>query len=283
MKEHILLTGGSGFIGRNLLNELIDSKYKVTSISRTKIDYKYSYCIDLSNYNQLSKFINNLKKVDKVIHCAAIAHGQNPPKGFSTSEINSLILSNLLRALQKHEPHWVFLSSVAVYGNISDKEVPITLSPNPIDDYGFGKLNDENLLISKSKNLDILRLMPVYCEHNLKDIKKRVYIPKTNLKLMILPPPSYSFCHISNISSSILNCFKYSEGIRLHHIGDTEPVSQTKLINQFSGFSIIVPQIFFKIMLFLISKKLDIFINTHLMLRKVGLNNIYKIGSLKIK
>ena len=150
MKGHILITGGSGFIGKNLIYVLSESGYTITSVSRSSINHEKSFSIDLTSPKDTYKFINNINKVDAIIHCAAIAHGQKPPKGFTISKFNSLILNNLVSAFKEKQPHWIFLSSISVYGE-ANSELPIKLTkaPIPFNDYGHGKLNDENILISK--------------------------------------------------------------------------------------------------------------------------------------
>ena len=284
MKGHILITGSSGFIGKNLVYILSRSGYTITSVSRSMSNQEHSFSIDLTSLKETYKFINNINKVDAIIHCAAIAHGQNPPKGFTISKFNSLILNNLISAFKEKQPHWIFLSSISVYGK-TDSEIPIQLTKTPIpsNDYGYGKLNDENTLISKCTNLDILRLMPVYDKDNLEDIKKRVYIPKTNLRFKLLPSPKYSLCHISQVSGAILNCLKKSDGKKIHHIADEEPTSQNLLANQFSGLCIVIPQFFFKILLFVIPSKVAFFNNLYFMLKKLSLNNLYERGNINIK
>ena len=44
--------------------------------------------------------------------------------------------------------------------------------------------------------------MPVYDSKNIEDIKK-VYLPKTNIKIIINPSPIYSICNIQNVLSAV--------------------------------------------------------------------------------
>ena len=48
-KNHILITGGRGFIGGYLANHLNKSGFKVTTISRGTIDNERHLCADLTN------------------------------------------------------------------------------------------------------------------------------------------------------------------------------------------------------------------------------------------
>ena len=58
----ILLTGASGFIGKQVLNNLLERGYSVTAINfKNKIDTKHPnlnvFSLDLLNYSNIKKLI----------------------------------------------------------------------------------------------------------------------------------------------------------------------------------------------------------------------------------
>ena len=68
---NILVTGGTGFIGTNLVNELEKRNHNVlvTDINHSKLkNYKR---IDVSNYRQLDEIFKNGYEFDMVYHLAA--------------------------------------------------------------------------------------------------------------------------------------------------------------------------------------------------------------------
>mgnify|MGYP001249640046 CR=1 FL=1 len=279
LKKHILITGGTGYIGNFLRSKLLNSGYKVTSVSRSVGFNNNHFGIDLTNKKLVEEFAHKLSHVDIIIHCAAIAHGEKPPKNYSAADFNTLITKNLLKAFENNQVHWIFISSISVYGETHSKsQTPIIFSPKSVDKYGKGKLFDESLFISKCKNLDILRLMPVYDSENLKDIKKRVYFPKTNVKIAIWPSPFYSLCNIEKVLSAVHKSISYGSGQRIAHVGDNEPASQKDLLGWFSGITIFLPRALFSIVFFLLPKKPLFFRTIALMIKKIALNNIYEIG-----
>ena len=284
MKEHILVTGCSGFIGSAIVESLLDAGYRVSSVSRKTDKSKFSFSLDLTSRSEVCEFIKKSEPIDVVIHCAAIAHGETPPKSYTVSEFNSAMIDNLVSAFSEEQPHWIFLSSISVYGDSYFKSpVPMMELPLPSDNYGEGKLFDERSLIKACNHLDILRLMPVYDSYENKDIKKRIFIPKTGIKLRILPSPLYSFCHINILIEKVLGCIGKSSQLRLHQVGNHLPTSQDELIKAFAGPSLIIPQIFFKLLLFLLPHKFGLFRRIRFMIKKLSVSNTYELGVRELK
>lgn len=279
MKKHVLVTGGSGFIGSAIVQSLLDIGHIVSLVSRNSNKSDRSFSLDLTNSVKVSDYIKKSKPIDVVIHCAAIAHGEEPPKSYTVAEFNSEMIKNLVDAFSEKQPHWIFLSSISVYGS-SYCQIPIKMERLPLssDSYGQGKLRDEHSLISNCSHLDILRLMPVYNSYENKDIKKRIFIPKTGIKLRILPPPKYNFCHINVVIEKVYVCLGQTPGLRLHQVGNLLPTSQDDLLKVFPGPSILIPQIFFKFILYLLPQKSGLFGKIRFMIKKLGLSNTYELG-----
>jgi len=87
----ILLTGSTGFIGSNILDEL-SKKNLVYSITRNK-KYKntnYKKYIHFKNYEELNKKIKKIK-IDIVIHCAT-----HNVKNHKIEDVNKFVNSNIL-------------------------------------------------------------------------------------------------------------------------------------------------------------------------------------------
>lgn len=283
-KKHILITGATGYIGSYLSKNLSKDAFEITTISNSQENLSNHTLVDLSKEKQTHLFSKSLKSVDIIIHCAAIAHGQKPPKGFSVGNFNSIILKNLVSAFKDQTPHWIFLSSISVYGDAhSDKNIPLIKRPKPFNSYGIGKLNDEEYLMKNCQHLDIFRLMPVYDEKNLDDIKKRVYFPKTNIKILISPSPIHSLCNIKEVLYAVQNCMQFSKGQRYSNVGDTKPLKQSVIASWFDGKVFYLPQFIFKVLFKLLPKKFTLSRNIAFLIKKFALNNIYKIEIRSVK
>ena len=111
---HILITGGTGFIGGYLANKLMNSGYRVTTVSRSVGGNNNHICADLTNQEALNDLAKSLPSVDTIIHCAAIAHGEKPVGDHSVADFNTLISNNILRAFDRHQIRWIFISSISI-------------------------------------------------------------------------------------------------------------------------------------------------------------------------
>lgn len=284
MKSHILITGGTGFIGGYLAKGLTKAGYRVTTVSRSMGNIDNHVCADLTNKKAVIDLAEKLSSVDTIIHCAALAHKQKPMGNYSTAEYNTLILNNLLSGFNRRQRRWFFMSSISVYGEVFlESMVPILSQPEPAESYGVGKLCDEQLLILKCSNLNIFRLMPVYDSYNLHDVRKRVFLPNTEVKIMVRPAPLYSLCNVEEVLAAVEKYISYECGQRIIQVGDRQPTSQSDLVNWFPGIAIPVPQLLFRSLIYILPKKFSFSRAIGFKLKKLGLNNIYESGCRELK
>ena len=133
--KKIIVTGGSGFIGTNLVNYLIKKKYFVINIDKlTYSSNNYQNEIrNKKNYKLIRLDINNKKKLIQIIkknrpkalfNLAAETHVDRSidgPKSFINSNINGTFeILETLRFLQKKKinPMLIHISTDEVYGDI---------------------------------------------------------------------------------------------------------------------------------------------------------------------
>ena len=114
----ILVTGGAGFIGTNLCNELISRKYEVISsdLFNNEID-NYVRC-DVSKIRQLENIFNTFGPFDYVYHLAAEYGRWNGEEYYENLwETNIIGTKNMLRLQEKYNFRMIFFSSAEVYGD----------------------------------------------------------------------------------------------------------------------------------------------------------------------
>lgn len=115
-KEHYLITGGSGFLGINLIRHLLSKGHKVTSIDLEEFDYPEKDKINdiVGDVRKREDMNKALKGVDKVVHCAAALPLYSREEIFSTDVDGTRMV---LDTSKKHNvERVVYISSTAVYG-----------------------------------------------------------------------------------------------------------------------------------------------------------------------
>jgi nucleoside-diphosphate-sugar epimerase len=181
----ILVTGGAGLIGHNVVSRLerlghdvciMDIQTNYGIIPQDEIDYLMTERSKKFNSEIWLRDICNLEKVDRtfaieepeiVIHCASFPRQKvvnaNPAWG---SRVMSEGLLNLLESSNKYEVRkFIYISSSMVYGNFTD-DVKEDAVCRPQGQYGIMKLAGEWLVkdYSRRDNLcySIIRPSAVY-------------------------------------------------------------------------------------------------------------------------
>lgn len=152
----ILLTGGSGFVGRNTKEYLIDKGYEVYAPSSTELN-----CLDEYSVFEHLKANN----YDIVLHFAVYGDGIDKTKdGTKILEYNLRIFANFARYSHLYG-RMIYTWSGAEY----DKRYPIQMVKEvdlknhtiPIDQYGLMKYM-ANQIIEESTNIYNLRLFGIF-------------------------------------------------------------------------------------------------------------------------
>ena len=161
--KKVLVTGGAGFIGSNLVKKLILDKNEVVVID----DLSSGFISNISSIDGV-KYINGdirnrkqvndaIKGVEVVFHLAAsVGNKRSIDFPLIDSQINVLGTLNILEACVKEGVRKIVTSSSAgIFGEL--KTIPIK-EDHPIDPdspYGCSKLCEEKLCLSYSKLYDL--------------------------------------------------------------------------------------------------------------------------------
>ena len=164
-----LVTGGMGFIGSHLCEQLLQAGYNVLCLDNL-LSGKLANVAHLKSYPEFQSVIDditnpelNLTGIDVIFNLAASKKNiclSNPQKDL---QINGGGTLNLLQlAVKYHVKKFVHASTGSVYGNV--KPQVEDGKTNPVSYYGISKLAGENYVKLFAEKLDIaiLRYFHVY-------------------------------------------------------------------------------------------------------------------------
>ncbi|MDR0620205.1 MAG: NAD(P)-dependent oxidoreductase [Bacteroidales bacterium] len=155
-KQTILLTGGSGFIGRNIKESFLADKYEIIAPSSKELN-----CADKKSVDDF--FAATVPVFDYVIHSATKPGHRNAP------DHDNLFITNckMYYNLEQHKKQYgkmLIMGSGAIYdmrnniSNVSEDEFGTTI---PIDEHGFCKyITGRDIL--QSSNIYDLRIFGIF-------------------------------------------------------------------------------------------------------------------------
>ncbi len=152
--KNILVIGGGGYVGSELVPELLNHNYKVTVYDL--FIYGKNVLIQNNHLNliegdirDINKLKNTIKNFDIVIHLACISNDPsfelNPKLGKSINldSFRPLVELSKINKVKR----FIYASSSSVYGIKKEKNVSEDLSLEPLTDYSKYKVECEKILL----------------------------------------------------------------------------------------------------------------------------------------
>jgi len=231
----VLVTGGAGFIGSHVTEQLADrgaSLVVVDDLFAGQREYVPDGATFYEQDIRSDAFADTVREVtpDAIVHLAAIHHipycNANPEEAF---EVNTMGTRNLLEAARDVEElrKVVFTSTAAVYepGEGPHRE---TAEPDPMDIYGRTKLLSEDLLEKFSAETEVpatsARLFNVYGtnetnEHLIPAVLDQLRDGSRAVELGNLTP-ARDFVHVTDVADALVALLtEFDDGFRAYNVG----------------------------------------------------------------
>ncbi|MDB2680114.1 NAD-dependent epimerase/dehydratase family protein [Methylophilaceae bacterium] len=264
---NVLVVGATGFIGRRFVKKLLFNKFNVKITTRKEI---------INMPNQVTQFVgidllqkidwrSMLEGVDVVVYLAGKVNimSRNADNLLQRyQKINCDAALDLAREMKNKEvKRFIYLSSIGVNGDITEKPFTETDIPNPFNTYAISKYDAEVALfkLKDQSNIEVtvIRAPLVYGPNAPGNFGSLIRWASKNF---ILPLPldkinnARSFIALDNLVDFIFLCMKHPKAANeLFLISDENSISTTQLLIKITNAFKKKPNLFFvpiKVMLF---------------------------------
>lgn len=238
MREKVLITGATGFIGYHLITRALEAGLEVYAATRPSSDVSHLASLGINyitlDYRDTDKLRAELEKVGftYIIHAAGTTKAKTQDE---YNKINADYTRNLgFAAATAKMPlkKFVFLSSLAALGPIAyndDKPICELNEAKPVTSYGKSKLLAEQYISELPLPLITLRPTAVYGPR-----EKDIYIMFKTLAMGFEPyigrtPQTLSFVYATDIAGIAVDALKSNVEGKIYNVSDGKKYDRYQL------------------------------------------------------
>ncbi|MGI9473448.1 MAG: NAD-dependent epimerase/dehydratase family protein, partial [Rubripirellula sp.] len=210
-----IVTGATGFIGRRLIDRLLDEGHTVTAMlhkSEPKEPLDPRVKTFRADVTQPETLEGKFADCDVVMHLAGCTIARSKTEFDFVNHMGTL---NVARecARQTAPPRFMFVSSLAAAGPSQPGQPHVESGPTqPVSDYGRSKRDAERALLAMSQEIPLLIARPA-CVFGDTDPYLLNLFKAAKLGLVLLAGPGnhrYSFIHVDDLTRALIHMVECS-------------------------------------------------------------------------
>lgn len=233
---NIMITGGSGFIGSRLVDELsYNDEHRVIVFDKVDNGINSDILIkgDIRDQDAIKRSCQN---IDIIYHLAA-EHADNISPISLYEDVNIGGAKNVVAAAKANEiKNIIFTSSVAIYGLDQDRPDE-TMTPNPFNEYGRTKYEAEKIFLQWAKedplnSLTIIRPAVVFGEGNKGNVYNMMRQIRSGRFVIIGDGHNKkSMGYVGNLSILLTSLINVKPGIEIYNFAGRPDLSSKEIVS----------------------------------------------------
>jgi len=232
---NILITGGSGFIGTRLAENLLADGHVVKIYDKIQ-SKKYPKLTTIGDVLDKEALTKACKDID-IIYNLAAEHADNVTPLSLYDEVNVGGAENIIIvAKANYIKKIIFTSSVAIYG-LDKGECNETYEPNPFNEYGRSKLKAEEVFIKWQKEdsshmLFMLRPSAIFGESNRGNIYNLLKQVHSGKFLMVGKGDNKkSIGYVGNIAAFLTYLAEHKTAMEVYNFSDKPDMTSHEMVD----------------------------------------------------
>lgn len=162
----VLVTGGSGFLGSHIAEQLANRGHAVRALVRKSSNTKFLSSLSgvelaYGAVEEKDAVAKAAEGVDAIIHSAGLVKARTPADFTATNVDGTRNLLEVALDRRKQIKRFVFVSSLAAHGpSVDGSPIPHDREPSPVTNYGRSKLAAERLVTAAKDDLLVTTIRP---------------------------------------------------------------------------------------------------------------------------
>ena len=235
----IFVTGGSGFLGSELIARLIKEGHHVYALSRNSQSaqkFKMNGVLPVEgDFNDISRWENSLNEIDAVIHCAAPVEFWGKWENFENDIVK--VTKNLLLASDRQKAkRFIYISSESV---LQDKEPLLDITEEhpypeePSSYYGKAKMLAEKEILNYGGSVHCIIIRPTFIwGKGVKALDTMIDKIKAGQFMWIDSGDCpIETVHVKNVVESIILSLSSGNNKSIYNVTDDSPASAREFLS----------------------------------------------------